>query len=334
MIRVFINGFGRIGRHVARIVTEDSRFRLAGINDPGSFDQMAMLLAHDSLYGRWKHRVFLSGRHLCIDDVDVPLFGCSDPADLDPGALDVDVVLACCGVFLSKAACQSFLDAGAKKVIISTPPKDDMPVFIRGVNDHRYGGETILSNSSCSANAIVPLTTLLDQRWGVQSAMFSMYHSYTAYQRLVDSAHYSRDIRRSRSATQNIIPLQSSAAEATARFFPHLEGKLYAKSVRVPLAATTFYDLSFVTKNRLCLPELHRLLDGAVGGDFAGILAMNDTPKVSSDFIGDPHSGVIERAWLDVVEGNMVRIGAWQDNEYGYARRLVELAAVVGMHGL
>ncbi len=326
-IRIFINGFGRIGRSAARIILSDSRFTLVGVNDLYDFSQMAALLQYDSVYGRLDKSVMLRGDVLEVGESKIALFHEADPAKLPLN--DVDVVLACCGVFLTEKSCLGFLDAGASKVVISTPSKDAMPTYIMGVNHDTYNGEVIISNSSCSANAIVPLATVLDEAFGIRSAMFSMYHSYTAYQRLVDSSHYSKDIRRTRSATQNIIPLQSSAAEATARFFPHLKEKLYAKSVRIPLAATTFYDLSFHIAENTTTQNLISTLEDASKKRLNGIVSLTSEAKVSGDFIADTHSAVVDTAFCEVLGKNLVRIGAWQDNEYGYASRLVEMAAVV-----
>ena len=330
MIRVFINGFGRIGRHAARIILEDQRFELVGINDPGSFDQMASLLQRDSVYGDFHQSVKVEKEQLCIDGKAIPLFNVSDPSALDLHKLDTDIVLACCGMFLTQRACQPFIDKGARKVIISTPSKDEMPTFIYGVNHDKYRDEAIISNSSCSANAIVPIFKIVDKAFGIESAMLSMYHSYTSYQRLLDTKHYASDIRRTRSATQNIIPLQSSAATATARFFPHLREKLYAKSIRVPLPAVTLYNLSISLQKATSMDEVSRTVESEIKFSWQGILDVSHAPEVSSDYIQNPYSAVIDSALISVSEDTLLRIGAWQDNEYGYARRLIDMAAVVG----
>ena len=330
MIRIFINGFGRIGRHAARMVLEDERFELVGINDLGSFEQMGYLLEYDSVYGRFPHAVTVEDDRLCIGKKSVALFCEPDPSKLDLRALDVDVVLASCGMFLTERSCQPFIDNGAGKVVVSTPPADAMATYIFGVNHHSYRGEKIISNSSCSANAIVPIFHIIDRYFGIESGMLSMYHSYTAYQRLLDTKHYAKDIRRTRSATQNVIPLQSSAAGATARFFPHLREKLYAKSIRVPLAATTLYDLTLHLKHPTSAEDVNRRLETTIRSSWKNILDITDIPRVSSDYIKNPHSAVLDTSLTSVIEGDLLRIGAWQDNEYGYAGRLVDMAGVVG----
>ncbi len=329
-IRVFVNGLGRIGRSAARILLEDARFDVVGCNDLYSFAQMAYLLQYDSVHGTSETCFRTEGERLFADGRQIALFNQPDPAKLPLQKLGVDVVLECTGYFLSLALSHAFLEAGAQKVVVSAPPKDEMPLYICGVNEMRYGGEAVISNSSCSANVIVPIFQMIDTAFGIESAMMSMYHSYTAYQHLLDTKHYSEDIRRARSATQNIIPLQSSAAEATAAFFPKLRGKLYAKSVRIPLAATTFYDLTIRLHQKTTQEALFGLLHEKTQRDFDGIVAVTTAPKVSTDYIGDPHSAVVDLSTSTLLEGDLLRIGAWQDNEYGYARRLVDMAAVVG----
>jgi len=223
------------------------------------------------------------------------------------------------------------LENGASKVIISTPATDDTPTYIFGVNHKEYKQEAIISNSSCSANAIVPIFQILDKYFGIQSAMMSMYHSYTSYQNLLDAKHYSKDIRRTRSATQNIIPLTSSAAEATGYFFPHLKEKLYAKSIRVPIASTTLYDLSIKLEGSHTKEEVNRRLEAEIKSSYENILDTTNTPNESSDYIQNPYSAVINLPFTGLVGGNLLRISAWQDNEYGYAKRLVDMVKVIAL---
>jgi glyceraldehyde 3-phosphate dehydrogenase len=329
-IRIFINGFGRIGRSAARILLDDSRFELVGINDVFSFKQMLSLLQYDSVYGSIKHKIELDKDHLLVENHSpVTLFNCADPSELLLSALDIDIVLECSGYFLTVESCRPFLDAGAKRVIVSTPPRDKMAMYIVGLNEKAYQNELVISNASCSANAIVPIFQILHEIYGIESAMLSMYHSYTSYQRLLDGKHYSDDMRRARSATQNIIPLQSSAAKATAYFFPHLDGRLYAKSIRIPLKAVTFYDLSIKVEKKTTLQKLRTSFTEAASQRFENILDFSIEPKVSSDYIQNPYSAVIDLPLCDVQDETLLRIAAWQDNEYGYARRLIDMAWVV-----
>ncbi len=328
-IRIFINGFGRIGRSAARIMLEDSCFELVGINDLYSYEQMAYLLKYDSIYGTLGYDINIKEDRLFIDDQTVKLFCEPNPENMNIKSLNVDVVLQCSGIFLTTESNLPWIKNGAGKVIISTPVTDDTPTYIFGVNHKEYKPEPIISNSSCSAKARVPIFQILDKSFGIQSAMMSMYHSYTSYQNLLDAKHYSKDIRRTRSATQNIIPLMSSAAEATACFFPHLKEKLYAKSIRVPIASTTLYDLSIMLKGSVTKEEVNKRLEAEIKSTYKNILDTTNTPNESSDYIQNPHSAVINLPFTSLVGGNLLRVSAWQDNEYGYAKRLVDMAKVV-----
>ena len=330
-IRIFINGFGRIGRSAARIMLEDSSFELVGINDLYSYEQMAYLLKYDSIYGTLDYDISVKEDRLFIDNQTVKLFSEPNPENMNIKSLNVDVVLQCSGIFLTTESNLPWIKNGASKVIISTPVTDDTPTYIFGVNHKEYKQEPIISNSSCSANAIVPIFQILDKSFGIQSAMMSMYHSYTSYQNLLDAKHYSKDIRRTRSATQNIIPLMSSAAEATACFFPHLKEKLYAKSIRVPIASTTLYDLSIMLEGSVTKEEVNKRLEAEIKSTYKNILDTTNTPNESSDYIQNPHSAVINLPFTSLVGGNLLRISAWQDNEYGYAKRLVDMAKVIQM---
>jgi len=327
-IRIFINGFGRIGRSAARIILEDSSFELVGINDLYSYEQMAYLLKYDSIYGTLDHDISVKKNKLFINDQTLKLFSEPDPGNMNIQSLNVDVVLQCTGMFLTTKSNLPLIENGVKKVIISAPVTDDTPTYIFGVNHKEYKQETIISNSSCSANAIVPIFKIIDKHFGIESAMMSMYHSYTSYQNLLDGKHYSKDIRRTRSATQNIIPLMSSAAEATACFFPHLKEKLYAKSIRVPIPSTTLYDLSIKLNGRYTREEVNQRLEAEVRSSYKNILDTTNTPNESNDYIQNPHSAVINLPFT-VIAGNLLRVSAWQDNEYGYAKRLVDMVKVV-----
>ena len=327
-IRIFINGFGRIGRSASRIILEDDNFELVGINDLYSYEQMAYLLKYDSIYGTLLHDIDLKENQLLINDKRVKLFCEADPEDMDIRSLNVDVVLQCSGMFLTTESNLSWIKNGAKKVIISTPATDHTPTYIYGVNHMQYKQESIISNSSCSANAIVPIFQIIDKHFGIQSAMMSMYHSYTSYQNILDGKHYSKDIRRTRSATKNIIPLMSSAAEATACFFPHLKEKLYAKSIRVPIPSTTLYELNIKLEGNYTKDEINQRLDAEIKASYKNILNTTTKPRASDDYIQNMHSAVINLPFT-VMAGNLLRLSAWQDNEYGYAKRLVDMAKVI-----
>jgi len=328
-IRIFINGFGRIGRSAARILLKESSFELVGINDLYSYEQMAYLLKYDSIYGTLDHIIRIEKGRLCIDDQTVKLFSEPDPQNMNIRSLNIDVVLQCSGMFLTVESNMPLIKNGAKKVIVSAPASDDMPTYIYGVNHMQYKQESIISNSSCSANAIVPIFRIIDKHFGIEAAMMSMYHSYTSYQNLLDGKHYSKDIRRTRSATRNIIPLMSSAAEATACFFPHLKEKLYAKSIRVPIPSTTLYDFSIKLNGIYTREDVNQRLETEVKSSYKNILDITNTPSESNDYVQNPHSAVINLPFTTLVGGNLLRVSAWQDNEYGYAERLIDMAKVI-----
>ncbi len=328
-IHVFINGFGRIGRHAARIILKDERFTLVGINDLYSFEQIGYLLKYDSIYGMLPYDIKVENSTLFIDKHPIRLFSEQNPEKLDIKSLNVDVLLQCSGTFLTLESNTSFIESGAKKVIVSAPPLDAMPTYIYGVNHQDYRGEPIISNSSCSANAIVPIFKIIEKYFGIDAAMMSMYHSYTVYQNLLDSKHYSKDIRRTRSATQNIIPLMSGAAEATAYFFPYLTEKLYAKSIRVPVPSTTLYDLSIKLIKQSSKEEVNQLLKKEINSHYHEILSYTQIIEESDKYIENPYSAVLNLSLTSVLEGDLLRISAWQDNEYGYAKRLVDIISAI-----
>jgi glyceraldehyde 3-phosphate dehydrogenase len=272
---------------------------------------MKLQLKHDSIYAD------------NIKTKELNFYNEKDPKNLD--LCGVDVLLQCTGIFLTQEQNKIFIKNGAKKVIISAPANDDTKTFIYGINHQEYNGEKIISNSSCSANAIVPIFDIFEKNYGIKRASMSMIHSYTAYQKLLDVKHYSKDIRRSRSATQNIIPLESSAAKECAKFFPILKNKLYAKSIRVPVSATTFYDLTIDLNKKCDLNEIKELLKKSK----SDILDITEEDLVSTDFIKSPYSATIDLNLTNLQNSDLLRVCAWQDNEYGYAKRLIDLAGVI-----
>ncbi len=325
--RVFINGFGRIGRAALRIMIEDESIVVVGINDIYDREQMGRLFAYDSVYGSSAHSIEVVDNQLVIDKQAISLFQEKDPRNLN---LDgVDVLLQCTGIFLGKEENAIYLENGAKTVVISAPANADIPTFIMDVNHQYYQGERIISNSSCSANAIVPIFSVLDEAYSVKSGSMSMFHSYTAYQSLLDVKHYSKDIRRTRSATQNIQPLVSSAQKATELFFPHLRDKLTAKSIRIPLPATTLYDITLKLDKSTDADSINKLFFDKSNMQFKNMLDITKELLVSSDFIGNPYAAVIDASLTQIIGGNLVKIMAWQDNEYGYAMQLTRMVKVV-----
>ncbi len=326
-IRVFINGFGRIGRSTARIILDSDDLELVGINDLYSIEQMLYLLKYDSIYEALPYDISIVDNSIKVDEHLIKVFNESQPSDLQLD--DIDLVLECSGIFLTLEDTIPFIKNGAKRVVVSTPPKDNMPTYIYGVNEKSYHGEPIISNSSCSTNAIVPILSIIDRYYKVRGAQMHMLHSYTAYQNLLDSNHYSSDIRRARAAAVNIIPINSSAAKATEYFFPHLKGNLYAKSIRIPVASTTMYDLLIKIDGSTTKEHLENTITKEIKTNYQNILDITTEPKVSSDYISSSYSATIDIPLLDIAGDNLIRVSAWQDNEYGYASRLVDMARVV-----
>ena len=328
-IRVFINGFGRIGRSALRIMLEDNRFEIVGINDIFPVTQFKYLLQYDSLYKELPQDITYGNDYLYIGKHTIKLFCQEDPNDLDFSSLDIDVLLQCSGLFLTLKSNEIYLKKGVKKVILSAPAQDNMPIYIMGFNQQNYQNENIISNSSCSSNAIAPIMKIIENHCNIQYANISMIHSYTADQNLLDGKNQSDELRRSRSATQNILPLHSTAASILGSLFPHLKNKLYTKSIRVPISATTLYDFTLFTQHPTDQKEINGLFIERSQSDLRNIIDTDDTHKVSSDFIRNKHSATIDLPLTEVLDDHCIKISAWQDNEYGYAYQLVQMVKLV-----
>ena len=328
-IRVFINGFGRIGRSALRVMLDDAAFEIVGINDVFPVSEFKYLTQYDSIYKELPYRVSLENDLLYVGRHTIRLFCEEDPASLDLSSLHIDVLLQCSGLFLTRQANAPYLEQGVKKVIFSAPPHDDTPSYIMGFNEETYGNEAIISNSSCSANAIAPVLKIIEERYGLTDACISMVHSYTGEQNLLDGKTATNELRRARSATQNILPLSSTATATLSRFFPQLEGRLYTKSIRVPVQATTLYDFTLHVRHAANREELNALLTEKARGGLRDIIGTDDTCKVSSDFVRNRHSATIDLPLTEVLGGNCIKLTAWQDNEFGYASQLVAMAKVV-----
>ena len=310
--RIFINGFGRIGRHCAKILSADESMQIIAINDLYPKEQMLHLYAYDSIYGEFDVKTL----------ENVQFFTQENPENIPFEDLDIDILLQCSGVFLDQKSNEIYLQKGVKKVIISAPAIDDTPVFIPGVNEHTYKNQAILCASSCSANAIVPIASIIDTNLDISSLHVSMIHSYTADQNLLDVKHKTRDIRRIRSATQNILPLYSSASYAVSKVMPKLKDKITATSIRVPVSSCTLYDMSIKTKKNITTKELHKLFQNTK----LDVIDTTHKNLVSSDFIANPFSAVVDLSFTKALDKNLIHINAWQDNEYAYAKQLISLA--------
>lgn len=328
MIRVAINGFGRIGRSACKIAWGYEDITIVAINDLAPADNLAYLLKYDTNYGIWDVSVSEKGGKIVIGSQEIPLFAEKDPVNLPWEALNVDLVLECTGLFLTEELAMAHIKAGAKKVLLSAPAKGgDIPTYVRGVNCAGVGKDEhlILSNASCTTNCAAPVTAVMEEVFGIEKALLTTVHGYTASQALVDAPK--KDWREGRAAAENMVPTTTGAAKAVAKTIPALEGKFDGLSVRVPLSTVSLSDLVYVLKRPTTAQEVNAALEAAAATQrFSGILAVSHEPLVSSDYRGNAYSCTVDAALTTVVEGTLAKVVAWYDNEWGYAHRLVELA--------
>ncbi|MCX6765681.1 MAG: type I glyceraldehyde-3-phosphate dehydrogenase [Candidatus Moranbacteria bacterium] len=328
MVKIAINGFGRIGRPTFKIAFEKEDIEVVAINDLTDIRTAAHLLKYDSLYGRYEREVIADedNRELIVAGTRIKYLTEPDPEKLPWNELGVDIVLECTGVFENREATEKHLKAGAKKVILSAPPKDDIPVYLLGVNEKDYQGEDIISNGSCTTNCLAPMIKVLDDLCGVEKGFMTTAHSYTNDQRLHDLPH--KDLRRARAAAVNIIPTTTGAAKTVGKVLKHLEGKLDGIALRVPTPVVSIVDFICTVKNPKSVEEINNAFREAAEGELKGILIVSTEGLVSMDFKGDPASAIIDLP-LTMANGNLVKIVGWYDNEWGYSNRLVELAEFV-----
>ncbi len=331
-MRIAINGFGRIGRSAFKIIRQREDMEVVVINDLTDAKTLAHLLSYDTAYGPYGADVEAGEQSIQVDGVKYPIIAEPNPAQLPWDEYNVDVVLECTGRFVKDGAAYAHIDAGARRVVLSAPAKGtgEVPTFLMGVNhDGITGEEKVVSNASCTTNCIAPVAEVMSNIFGVQKAMMTTIHSYTADQRLQDAPH--RDLRRARAAAQNIIPTTTGAATATTSVVPSLMNKFDGISIRVPTIVVSLADFTFLLAKDVTVEEVNDALSRAAeNARYKGVLAVTDEPLVSSDFIGVPYSSVVDLGMTKVVDGNMVKIVAWYDNEQGYANRLVDMAHTVG----
>jgi glyceraldehyde 3-phosphate dehydrogenase len=327
MTRVAINGFGRIGRNVFRIIASrpDTAIRVVAINDLSDDDILAYLLEYDSVMGRFDQEVTVSDGIMKVGDHDVKMLMERDPAQLPWDELDVDVVIEATGVFRDRASLQKHLDAGAKRVILTVPSKDKIDeTIVLGVNDGELDADDlIVSNASCTTNCLAPLAKVLDDEFGIKKGVMTTVHAYTNDQRLADVPH--KDLRRSRAATENIIPTTTGAAKAVGEVLPNLDGKLDGMAMRVPVADGSTVDLVVELEKDVTIEEVNAAIKKAAEGELAGIMEYTEDPIVSTDIIGNPHSSIFDASGTQVMGNNLVKVMSWYDNEWGYSNRVVDL---------
>ncbi|KKS65154.1 MAG: NAD-dependent glyceraldehyde-3-phosphate dehydrogenase [Parcubacteria group bacterium GW2011_GWB1_42_6] len=330
MTKIAINGFGRIGRPVFKIIFENHpRLEIAAINDLTDAKTLAHLLKYDSLYGRFEHEVSADNSNLVIDGKKIKILAEKEPQNLPWKNLGIDVVLECSGIFTKYEGAKKHLDAGAKKVIISTPTdSDEIPTYLLGVNHQEYDRQkdNIISMGSCTTNCLAPIVKILNDKIGVEKGFMTTVHSYTNDQRILDLPH--KDLRRARAAAQNIIPTTTGAAKTVGKVIPELEGKLDGLAMRVPTPVVSITDFVCIAKKSTNREEVNNFFIDAARGDLKKILAVSEEPLVSSDFKGNSHSSIVDLP-LTIVKDNLVKIVAWYDNEFGYASRLAEMAEYI-----
>ncbi len=328
-MNIAINGFGRIGRQAFRAAWGRKNIKVVGINDLTDTKTLAHLLTYDTAYGKWPVSVSYDETNLIVGGKKIPVSAEKEPSMLPWGKFKVEVVLECTGRFTKKEDAELHLKAGAKKVIISAPAKGDVPTYVLGVNSEKVKGEkaAVINNASCTTNCIAPVMAVLQEKFGIEKAFMSTIHGYTADQNLQDGPH--TDLRRARAAAENITPTTTGAAKAVGEAIPTLKGIFDGVAFRVPVPTVSLSDITAVLKKNVTKEEVNAALVAASKTSrFKGILAVTDKPLVSSDFIGDISSSIVDLSLTNVVGGNLVKVVAWYDNEAGYAHRLIDMAAM------
>ena len=334
-VRVGINGFGRIGRNILRAIHESGRkdIEVVGINDLGDVKSNAHLLRYDSVHGRFPGEVKIDGDSIDIGRGKIKVTAERDPSKLPWKALGVDVVAECTGIFTKREQAAAHLTAGAKRVLISAPADGAELTIVYGVNHDQLKKEhTIVSNASCTTNCLAPVAYVLHNALGIERGYMTTIHSYTGDQNTVDTLH--KDLRRARAAAQNIIPTSTGAAKAVGLVLPELKGKLDGTAIRVPTANVSLIDFKFVPKKPAKPDEINALMkDAAASNRFKGILATTDEELVSSDFNHNPASSTFDLTQTQVIDGGLIRVMSWYDNEWGFSNRMLDTAAALGRLG-
>lgn len=327
-VKVAINGFGRIGRCVARIIANRDDVELVAINDTATPEMLEYITKYDTVHGTFEDELKVENGYLKMGKVNAKLYSTRDASELtftkDCGA---EVILECTGAYLTQEKCQVHLDNGAKKVVMSAPAKDDTPTFVMGVNNDEYAGQDIVSNASCTTNCLGPVAKIIDDAFGIEKGLMTTIHSYTNDQNILDVKHKS-DKRRSRAGAQNMIPTSTGAAKAMRLIMPQLDGKLHGQSVRVPTPNVSMVDVNFVVKGKTSKEEVNALFEEKAK-ELAGVLAVDNEMLVSSDLVGNTNSTIIASDLTQVIGDDMIKVMTWYDNEWGYSSRLIDMAVYV-----
>ncbi|MBY0472748.1 type I glyceraldehyde-3-phosphate dehydrogenase [Patescibacteria group bacterium] len=342
-VKIAINGFGRIGRAFMRVAHERPEFEIVAINDLGDAENLGYLLKYDSVYGRADFSVEAGEHSLIIDGKQIPVYAEADPAKLPWGKLGVDIVVESTGFFTSFEKAKVHLSAGAKRVVITAPVKDEAPegiagaTILVGINDDKFEGAMITSNASCTTNAASPLIQILEEGLGIEKAVLSTTHGYTASQNLVDGpvkkAKLKEDFRDGRAGAHNIVPSSTGAAVAVTKAVPALAGKFDGISLRVPIIAGSIADVTFISKRPTSTQEVNDLLKkAAADARWKPVFSVTDEPLVSSDIVGSAFASIADLSLTRVIDGNLVKVMAWYDNEMGYTHALVEHVSRLAKH--
>ncbi len=333
-VKIGINGFGRIGKCVMRAALNNPDVEVVAINDTGDIEGSALLFKHDSIHGNLSCDVTIDGNYLVVDGKRIRVFCDRDPANIDWSSEGVEIVVECTGVFRSREKAAAHLGGSVKKVIISAPGKDEDKTIVMGVNEGEYdpASHHVVSNASCTTNCLAPFAKVLHQEFGIKRGMMTTIHSYTNDQRVLDAPH--KDLRRARAAAMSIIPTTTGAAKAVALVLPELKGKLNGFALRVPTPNVSVTDLVVELEKEVTKEDINAALRTAAQGELKGILGVSDLPLVSIDFNGDSRSSIVDADLTMVMEGNMAKVVAWYDNEWGYSSRIVDLAVYMSKQGL
>ncbi|MEP6606533.1 MAG: type I glyceraldehyde-3-phosphate dehydrogenase [Nitrosospira sp.] len=329
-IKVGINGFGRIGRMVFRAAVQNfPDIEIVAINDLLEPDYLAYMLQHDSVHGRFKGEVSIEGDTLVVNGKRIRLTAVKDPAELRWNEIGADVVIESTGLFLTEESCQKHITAGAKKVIMSAPSKDDTPMFVYGVNDKTYAGQAIISNASCTTNCLAPVAKVLNDTFGIKRGLMTTVHAATATQKTVDGPS-NKDWRGGRGILENIIPSSTGAAKAVGKVIPELNKKLTGMAFRVPTSDVSVVDLTVELSKDATYEEICAAMKTASEGSMKGILGYTDEKVVSTDFRGDSCTSIFDAEAGMSLDSSFVKVVSWYDNEWGYSSKILEMARVVG----
>ena len=330
MIKVGINGFGRIGRMVFRAAVQNfsDDIQIVGINDLLDPDYLAYMLKYDSVHGKFDGEVAVEGNYMIVNGNKIRLTAEKDPANLKWNEVDADVVVESTGFFLTEETASAHIAAGAKKVIMSAPSKDATPMFVYGVNDKTYAGQKIISNASCTTNCLAPLSKVLNDKFGIKRGLMTTIHAATATQKTVDGPS-KKDWRGGRGILENMIPSSTGAAKAVGKVLPELNGKLTGMSVRVPTSDVSFVDLTCELNTECTYDEICAAMKEAAEGELKGILGYTDEAVVSTDFRGDARTSIFDVKAGIQLDKTFVKVCSWYDNEWGYSNKVLEMARVI-----